>query len=195
MKQESSGAPSMKSASLTIFRQGLAKPALLLLLLLLAAKPLLAQGSVIDRFFQKYENNDAFTLISVTPKMFSMFSKLDASSPEGQRFMQVVKKLKGMRILSNDNTKEGAKLYKEANALLTREFEELMTIRDGDDDMRFMIKENARGNIAELIMLMGSKSEFVAMSLVGDIDLNEIAQLASSMNIQGLDKLKALKKH
>lgn len=171
------------------------KRTLLLLLLVTGSMQLFAQqGSVIDRFFQKYENDRAFTLISVTPKMFSMFSKLDLNTSEGQNFMQVVKKIKGLRILAKENSKDGNKLYKEASALFTKEFEELMTIRDGNDDLRFMVKENAKGNIAELVMLIGSDSEFLAMSLVGDIDLNEISQIAGNMNINGLDKLKKIRK-
>jgi hypothetical protein len=69
-----------------------------------------------------------------------------------------------------------------------------MTVRDGKDDLRFLVKENAQGNIAELIMLIGSDTEFLAMSLVGDIDLAEISQIAGGMNIDGFDKLKKLKK-
>lgn len=152
------------------------------------------QGSGIDRFFEKYENDQTFTLISVTPKMFSMFSKLDINSNDGKQFLQIVKRIKGLRILAKENTKGGNQLFKEASSLLSKEFEELMTVRDGKDDLRFMVKENAKGNIAELIMLVGSDTEFLAMSLIGDIDLNEISQLANSMNIEGFDKLKNIKK-
>lgn len=165
-----------------------------MLMLLMAGQQLFAQ-SVIDRFFEKYEDDRSFTLVSVTPKMFSMFSKLDINSGEGQQFMSVIKKLKGLRILAKENASDGTKLYKEAAAFLTRDFEELMTVRDGDDDLKFLVKENAKGNISELIMLVGSTKEFVAMSLVGDIDLNEIAQIAGNMNIQGMDNLKKLKKN
>jgi hypothetical protein len=171
------------------------KRLLFLLLVLITSTPLFAQqGSGIDRFFQKYENDQNFTLISVTPKMFSMFSKLDINSKDGQQFMQVIKKIKGLRILAKDSGKDGNLLFKEASSLLSKEFEELMTIRDGKDDLRFMVKENAKGNIAELVMLIGSSDSFLAMSLVGDIDLNEINQIAGGMNIQGFDKLKNLKK-
>ncbi|GAA0565557.1 DUF4252 domain-containing protein [Chitinophaga japonensis] len=169
------------------------KKLILILALVMAGRQLSAQ-SVIDRFFQKYEDDRSFTLVSVTPKMFSMFSKLDINTGEGQQFMSVVKKLKGLRILAKEDAKDGSKLYREAAAFLTRDFEELMTVRDGQSDLKFLVKENARGNIAELIMLVGSTNEFVAMSLVGDIDLNEIAQIASGMNIQGMDNLKKLKK-
>lgn len=171
------------------------KRLLLGLLLVVASTQLFAQqGSVIDRFFQKYENDQSFTLISVTPKMFSMFTKLDINSTEGKSLMQVVKKIRGLRILVKENTKEGARLFQEASSLLTKEYEELMTVRDGKSDLRFMVKENAKGNIAELIMLIGSNDEFMAMSLSGDIDLAEISQIASGMNIEGMDKLKNIKK-
>lgn len=168
---------------------------LLLLLVAVTSTPLFAQqGSGIDRFFEKYESDQSFTLISVTPKMFSMFSKLDINSSEGKQFLQIVKKIRGLRILAKENTKGGNLLFKEASSMLNKEFEELMTVRDGKDDLRFMVKENAKGNIAELIMLVGSDDEFLAMSLIGDIDLAEISQLASNMNIDGFDKLKNIKK-
>jgi len=70
-----------------------------------------------------------------------------------------------------------------------------MTVRDKENDLKFLVKENAKGNISELIMLVGGDKEFVAMSLVGDIDLNEISQIANGMNIQGMDNLKKLKKN
>lgn len=167
---------------------------LLLCVAAISATSFAQQGSVIDRFFEKYESDQSFTLISITPKMFSMFSKLDINSGEGKEFLQIVKKIKGLRILAKENTKGAPQLFKEASSMLSKEFELLMTIRDGKDDLRFLVKENAKGNIAELIMLVGSDEEFLAMSLVGDIDLAEISQLASGMNVQGFDKLKNLKK-
>jgi hypothetical protein len=170
---------------------------LLLALFIVASTHLFAQqgqGSGIDRFFQKYESDQSFTLISVTPKMFSMFSKLDINSTDGKQFLQIIKKVRGLRILAKENTKEGNALFREASSLLSKDFEELMTVRDGKDDVRFLVKENAKGNIAELIMLIGSTDEFLAMSLMGDIDLAEISQLANNMNISGFDKLKNLKK-
>ncbi|NSL86557.1 DUF4252 domain-containing protein [Chitinophaga solisilvae] len=171
------------------------KRSLLLLIAVFASMHLFAQqSSVIDRFFQKYENDRNFTLVSVTPKMFSMFSKVDVGDPDAKSFMRVVHKLKGLRILAKEDTKDGPRLYREAAAFLNQDFEELMTVRDKDSDLKFLVKENGRGNINELIMLVGSNTQFLAMSLVGDIDLNEISQIANSVNIQGMDKLKNLKK-
>lgn len=168
---------------------------LLLLMAVFASFHLSAQqGSVIDRFFQKYENDRSFTLVSITPKMFSMFAKVDAGDADAKNMMRVIQKLKGLKILAKEDTREGPRLYKEAAAFLSTDFEELMTVRDKESDLKFLVKENAKGAISELIMLVGSNNEFMAMSLVGDIDLNEISLIAGSVNIQGMDKLKNIKK-
>lgn len=171
------------------------KRLLLFLVAIFASYHLSAQqGSVIERFFQKYENDRSFTVITITPKMFSMFAKVDPGDADAKNMMKVIQKLKGLRILTKETTKDGPRLYKEAAAFLGSDFEELMTVRDKDSDLKFLVKEDAKGNINELVMLVGSADEFLAMSLVGTLDLNEISQIANGINIQGMDKLKNVKK-
>lgn len=153
-----------------------------------------ASAQVIDKFFRKYQDDPSFTVINITPKMFSMFSKLSVDDPDVQKLSNVVGKLKGLRILVKENTKDGKKLYTEAAQFLTADLEELMTLRNEGADVKFMIKENTKGNIAELIMLVGSPSEFVALSLFGDISLNEIAEIAGDIKIDGFENLSKLPK-
>lgn len=171
------------------------KRLLLFLVAIFASYHLSAQqGSVIERFFQKYENDRSFTVITITPKMFSMFAKVDPGDADAKNMMRVIQKLKGLRILTKETTKDGPRLYREAAAFLGSDFEELMTVRDKESDLKFLVKEDAKGNINELVMLVGSADEFLAMSLVGTLDLNEISQIANGINIQGMDKLKNVKK-
>jgi hypothetical protein len=155
----------------------------------------LASAQVIDKFFKKYQDDPSFTVINITPKMFSMFSKLSVDDPDVQKLSTVVGKLKGLRILVKENAKDGKKLYAEAAQFLTADLEELMTVRNQDADVKFMIKETPKGNIGELIMLVGSPSEFVALSLFGDISLNEIAEIAGDIKIDGFENLTKLPKN
>ena len=170
------------------------KKLFLLAVLALIGVQSFAQTSVIDKFFQKYSNDESFTIVSISPKMFGMFAKVDASDPDTKKAMEVVQKLKSLRILAKDNAKNGSQLYHEAAAFLTKDYEELMTVRSDGNDVKFLIKENAQGNIQELVMLVGGSDSFVAMSLVGDIDLNQISKMAGTMNITGMDNLKLAKK-
>lgn len=153
----------------------------------------LAQSSV-EKFFLKYQNDPSFTVINITPKMFGMFSKISSDDPDAKKITTVAGKLKGLRILVKEETKDGGKLFREAAQFLTSDFEELMTIRNKDADVKFMVKENAKGNIAELIMLVGSPNEFVALSIFGDINLSELSEIAGDIKIDGFDNLKSLPK-
>ncbi|GAA4305628.1 DUF4252 domain-containing protein [Compostibacter hankyongensis] len=152
-----------------------------------------AQANTLARFFQRYEKDTSFTIISISPKMFSLFSKVETGDPEADRIMDVAKKLTGLHILANEHTRNGTKLFKEANALLSGEYEELMTVRQQDNDLRFMVKELPNGNIGELVMLIGGAQQFFALSLTGNINLEEVSQISGAMNIDGFDQLKQVK--
>src|SRR6187431_1350371 len=109
----------------------------------------------ISKFFSKYQADESFSQVTVSSKMFSLFTNMEVESPEDKEVLEAISKLKGLRILGKENTSDARKLYKEAFALIpTKEFEELMTVRDKDQDFKFLIKESG-GKISELVMIMG----------------------------------------
>jgi hypothetical protein len=66
-------------------------------------------------------------------------------------------------------------------------YEELMTVKEPDGQVFFMIRE-AGGRIAELVMVTGGGSSSV-VSIQGDLDLKTIASLSDNMGIGELEKL------
>ncbi len=165
-----------------------------LLMIVLCTGHLAAAQSTIDKFFLKYQDHPDFTVINITPKMFSMFSKLSMDDPDAKKIVNVASRLKGMRILVKEDAKDGQRLFKEAVSFLGAGLEELMTVRDKEADVKFMVKEHPNGNIAELVMLVGSTSEFVALSIFGDISLSDLASIAGDMKIDGFENLGKLGK-
>jgi hypothetical protein len=150
-----------------------------------------AQNDAIARFFRQYENNDEFTTISISPKMFKMMSKVkwDDVTPAVKK---TINQLTSFRMITTE--KNGAKLYSEAiQKLNLGSYEEIMTIRDEGENVRFFAKES-NNMINELVMLVGSKSEFVLMSLTGNIDLDNIGKLGETINVSGMENLKGIKK-
>ncbi len=73
-----------------------------------------------------------------------------------------------------------------------KEYEELMTVRDKDKDMKFFIKESG-GKISELVMVMGGNEEFMVMTLFGEIDLKQVSKIGKKMNVDGLENLENIK--
>ena len=143
----------------------------------------------ISKFFSKYQNDETFTQVNVSSKMFSLFTNMDAETPEDKEVLEAISKLKGLRILHKENTSDARSLYKEAFALIpVKEFEELMSNRDKDNDMKFYIKETG-GKISELVMIMGGTDDFMVMSLFGEIDLKQVSRIGRKMDVKGLENL------
>lgn len=152
----------------------------------------MAQGSVVSKYFDKFSDNEDFVKVSVSSKMFSLFTELEAGSPEEEEFLKAVSKLKGMKMVVGDSISNGSSLYKEALADVQKAgFEELMMVTDADENFQFSIKEKG-GVISELMMVAGGKKQFIVMSLYGEIDLKNISKIARSMNVSGLENLEKL---
>ena len=153
-----------------------------------------AQGDAITKFFTKYQDDETFSQVTISSKMFSLLTDMEIDKPEDQEIINAISKLKGLRILGKDHTRDGRTLYKEALALLpAKDYEELMSVRDEDKDMKFFIRSGTgAGKIAELVMVMGGTDDFMVLSLFGDIDLKQIGKIGSKMDIDGLDHLKEL---
>ncbi|MEX2233294.1 MAG: DUF4252 domain-containing protein [Cyclobacteriaceae bacterium] len=143
---------------------------------------------VISKFFTKYQDDETFTNVNISSKMFGLFTEMDAETPEDKEVLEAISKLKGLKILAKQNARNSRELYKEALGLIPKNFEELMSVRDKDKDVKFMIDENG-GKISEMLMVVGGNEEFMIMSLFGEIDLKQISRIGTKMNIKGLENL------
>ena len=150
-----------------------------------------AQNTAFIDFYNKYSGNTDFTIVSVNERMISLFSNFEVEGEEEKAVMDAVSKLKGIKLIANQKTTQGKQLFTEAQKSFNKGYDELMTVRDGDSDMRFLIKEKD-GIINELIMLVGSDSSFVAASIFGNIDLKQMSKIAKGLNISGMENLEKL---
>lgn len=161
-------------------------------LIILSALSLSAfcQKSPVDELFERYDGKDGFTSVYISSKMFSLLARIDTEDAE---FRNLVTRIKSIRILSIDSAKNVSGLNFSSDLLpkLNRTgFEELMTVREENGEVRFMIRE-VGGKIAELVMVTGGRGSSV-VSIRGDLDLKTIASLSDSMGIEeleGLDKV------
>jgi hypothetical protein len=169
------------------------KKAMLVMVMVVMAAVANAQSTVISKFFSKYDGDETFSQVTISGKMFSMMANLDGDTPEAKSMISAISKIRGLKILKKSEARNSRELYKEAMAMIpTNEFEELMTVRDKDKDMKFYTKE-AGGKISELVMVMGGNDEFLVMSLFGEIDLKEMGKIGKSVNIDGLQNLDKIK--
>ncbi|GIL23411.1 MAG: hypothetical protein BroJett042_19240 [Bacteroidota bacterium] len=162
------------------------------LMVMTASVAVQAQDAV-SKFFTKYQNDESFSQVNISSKMFSLMANLDVENAEDQEVVNMISKIKGLRILAKEQTRNSRELYKEALGMIpVKDFEELMTVRDKDKDMKFFIKESG-GKISELVMIAGGNEEFMVLSLFGEIDLKQVSKISKKMNIEGLENLENIK--
>ncbi len=147
-----------------------------------------SQTDAISKYFEQYMDDEDFTVVYISGKMFSMFADVDEDDADAKEAM---KGLRGLRILTTDK-KNGMALYQEAvKKFDVSEYEELMKIRDGKENVDFYIREEGK-ILKELLLLVGGEDDFVLISFIGELDLKSISNLSNSMDIDSLEYLEEI---
>lgn len=169
------------------------KKIVFLILIVSLASSAWAQNKAVEKLFEKYGGKEGFTTIVITKHMFSLFSNVETEADD--EYMNMIKNLNNIRILTAPGQHiSGVNLHQELmKSLPAKEFEELMVIKEGDKDIKFLVKETG-DKISELLMVSTGSEENVLISISGIIDMKAIAKLSKSMNIQGMENLEKVEK-
>ena len=156
-----------------------------------------AQKQVTDNFFKKYSGKEGFTTVNISDKLFELLAV--AEDEKSDQYDEMLTKIKGLNILVYENTNKqnlSAKYFNEIHSSLqSGYYSELMTIKDGQDDVRLLVKEgDKKGVITQLLLIVNSAEEFVFINLEGEIDLNEIKKISKSINADGIEHLEKIEK-
>ncbi len=148
-----------------------------------------------DKLFEKYAGKDGFTTVYISKYMFSMFQDVEVDDPDAKEVKELTKSLSGINILTveeeNENTR-GVNFYEEIiDELPVDEYQELMVIKEKDQNVQFLIREK-EGRVSELLLIVGGPEDNVLMSIQGNIDLENIANLSRMIHIEGMENLEKM---
>lgn len=162
-----------------------------------------------QNFFDKYEDYGDVGSIIVNQKMFNMLSDIETNDPDAGSFMIQAGKLKNLSVYTTSSREMSSVMEGDvAEYIEIFKLEELMRIKVDGSNIKFYILEGKDDNhVKELLMfstelsnltvqenytINGTKLEFetVLLSLKGDIDLREVSNLTSKLNVPGGDLLK-----
>lgn len=165
---------------------------ILLLWLVFLPKVIFSQSPV-DKIFDKYSGKDGFTTVYITQYMFDMFKNVNTNDKE---FDDLVKGLKSIRILSVEDKKAvpaNTNFFKEVmKELPVDQYKELMVVKEKDQEVKFLIKEN-QGKVSEFLLVSGGKDNAL-ICIQGNIDMKSLARLSRNLNINGMKPLEKMDK-
>lgn len=154
-----------------------------------------SQEDVITKYFSEYERRDDFTTIIITSKMFQLIAQIPESEDD-EDVMNIIRKLNGLKILTSSEYPERKDLSRKAVKVITEKgFEELMIIKEGEEEIKFMIHEED-GHISEFVMLIAEDEDgdFFLMSMTGNLQLEDISKLSKTLDIDGFEHLEKIEK-
>ena len=144
-----------------------------------------ARLDAISTYFSEYVDDQRFTAVYVSGKMFELFedAEIDLAEmdeDEVRAIMEVVREVKGIRVLSTDETPRD--FYTEAKRRIsTDDYELLFKVRTKGGQNVEAFVQNEEALINELFMLVGTDDNFTLLSFVGNIDLTKISELRSAL--------------
>ncbi len=149
-----------------------------------------AQDPVND-IFDQYAGKEGFTTVNITGELFKMMVEMDKSSKHKNLSTQINE----IKILAQEEGFNSVVDFHDLifNKLNRDEYKELLTVRESDEKVNILAKE-ANGIITEFLLIV-SGDESVLISIKGNIVLNELDDLAESVDMKGFEMLKMLEAH
>jgi Domain of unknown function (DUF4252)/Secretion system C-terminal sorting domain len=161
----------------------------LLSALMLTARFAHAQTEALDAFVDRHKNDQRFMFAYLSKELFEVVSKTDLERRNWEKLHHVVKNLGSLRILAADSMIDGKGLYREAlNLVPETEFDPLLTVRDGDENVRIWVKESDN-IVSDLILLVGAPQEFVLIRFGGSLELGNLSELADLFDTKDVKRL------
>ncbi len=145
--------------------------------------------------FDKYEDYDDVTTVVVSKKAFTMLKTIASDSSQGDEFQDMVSGLQGLKVFTTEDTA----IATEMQATFTKyrksaKLEELMRVKDKDANVKIYVKDGKdEDHVSEFLMLVdkmntnqgGNNPKVIIISIIGDIDLNNISKITNQMDIPG----------
>jgi len=152
---------------------------LLLFAIHLCSPTLVAQNFALQNFMDQHKDDQGFTYAFLSKELFEVAAQNKVKDEDWKGLQHAVKNIGSLRILAGDSLQSGLALYKEVKALIpTDEYNELLTVRDGNQNVRIWVKSE-ESMVTDLILLVGSPDEFVLVAFAGNLELGNISDLAN----------------
>ena len=148
----------------------------------------MGQNSAVDKVFDKYSGKEGYTTVSISSFMFNMLNSLETDDPEFEEFKKATAGIQSIKILTQDGGDSEAFGAELLDMLPRSEYKEMMVVKDQDEDVLFLAREEG-GKITEFLLIVSGGGEDALIAIQGDIDLESISSIASGLDMPGFENL------
>lgn len=143
------------------------------------------QAQAQNDFFDKYRDDERFTVVDLKKQLLDMVESLDVEgNDELKAAMKITKEIKSVQILNTSDSPEA--FFKEAQkSIASQNYESMLTIRTQDGDNVNILSRNAKGGSVEDLLILIGGDEFALIRIDGSIDLSRLSELSKLGSLGG----------
>jgi len=148
----------------------------------------MGQNSAVDKVFDKYSGKEGYTTVYISSFMFNMLNSLESDDPEFDEFKKATAGIQSIKILTQDGGDSEAFGAELLEMLPRSEYKEMMVVKDQDEDVLFLAREE-NGKITEFLLIVSGGGDDALIAIQGDIDLESISSIAAGLDMPGFENL------
>ncbi|MCT4637393.1 MAG: DUF4252 domain-containing protein [Bacteroidales bacterium] len=149
-----------------------------------------AQDGNAEKLFEDFSTKKGVTSIYMSEYMLNMFSNVESDDPD---FDKMIKGLTSIKVLTGSPEDKSINIYSviQKKLLADKSYKELMMVTEGEQNIKFLIKEGENRKVSELLMISvgGEKSDNIFVIIQGKIDLASIHHLAKVNGLKSIENI------
>ena len=142
----------------------------------------------IDNHFPTYEDLEESTVVHISARSFDLASVVipeDASSEVDVK--ELVSSIESLDVVVVDNLENATSEFNRGINILDRQYDELVNYKESGGQFAFYIDE-ANDVIYELVGIGLDDTEFILISIVGEMELETIGQIINMINSEQMQE-------
>jgi len=149
---------------------------LLIIICMMGSSIVYAQSNTFSSLFEKYENEDDVTVVSISKAMFNMIpGNISTGSVD---IKDILPKIESLLLITSGTNNMKDKMYSDFKTITEKDknFEQLMRVKDNKSNINFHVRKS-RNMIKELILLVSEEKNFVAIQILGNFTVEDIQKI------------------
>jgi hypothetical protein len=150
-----------------------------------------AQQDPVQSLFEKYAGKEGFTSVYLTGDLLKMASQIDSKDKN----MEILAKISEIKVLAQEceeGKPAGLNFHDQIWPALDKSaYKELLIVKDKDEDVKMLARENGKF-ITEFLIIVSGSDENVLVQIKGNLSLDEMNKLSNTFDIKGFEELKKL---
>ena len=152
------------------------------------------EAQTINKFLENLDDGDEYGVITINRELFKMMASFDIDLGEDEdAIKELISGIDKVRVFINEDTGT----YEDYKALKTiadgTDMDNLISVKDkGERVDLFTNPTRDEGVVDGLLLIVHEDTQNVFIHIDGVINLNHLAKLTESLDIEGLDQLKKI---